>query len=226
MRIVCVSDTHGLHERVEVPEGDVLVHAGDMTGRGEEGAVAAFGAWLRDQPHPHEVVVAGNHDFLCERSGALARELSTGEGVHDLEDEGAEITERRFRGSPWQPRFRDWGFDLDRGPELAARWARIPRETDVLVTHGPPHGVLDRVARGGRAVGCEDLAARLGRLDVSLHVFGYIHEAAGSSVDGAGRVAVNASACTLALRPTNAPLVLDWPDRAHRPVVAASADPR
>lgn len=86
--------------------------------------------------------------------------------------------------------------------------------------------MLDRVAHGGRAMECGDLAARPGRLDVCLRVFGHIHEAAGWSLDGARRVAVNASVCTLALRPTNAPVVIDRPDRAPRPLVAASEDPR
>lgn len=226
MRIVCISDTHGLHDQVVLPEGDVLVHAGDMTGRGEESAVAAFGAWFRRQPHPHKVLVAGNHDFLFERDPARARELVEGDGVHYLEDAGVEILGRRFWGSPWQPWFHDWAFNLERGAPLAERWALIPEGTEVLVTHGPPMGVLDVVARGGRAVGCEALADRMGELDVSLHVFGHIHEATGHVVDPEGRVAVNASTCTLAYRPTNAPVVLDWPAGAPRPALAAPGDAR
>lgn len=218
MRIVCISDTHGLHDWVDVPEGDVLVHAGDMTPRGRRDEVAAFGDWLRGLPHAHKVVIAGNHDFLFESAPDEAAGLIAGEGIHYLLDASVTIGGRVFHGSPWQPWFHGWAFNLERGAPLAMKWAAIPGETDVLVTHGPPHGVLDVVAHGGRSVGCEALTERLRQLDVSLHVFGHIHEAYGVNKEGDGRLAVNASTCTLEYRPSNAPVVVDWPVGAARPL--------
>jgi Icc-related predicted phosphoesterase len=210
MRIVCISDTHGMHGQVEVPEGDVLIHAGDLSSRGTEREVAAFAAWFAEQPHRHKLVIAGNHDFLFEASPGLAGALMDRPGVTYLQDRAVEIEGVRFWGAPWQPWFHDWAFNLARGPELERVWAAIPPETQVLVTHGPPFGVLDVVERNGEHVGCEALRDRMEDLDVGLHVFGHIHEAYGVQKDPAGRLSVNASIATLSYEPTQAPVVIDW----------------
>lgn len=176
LTIVCVSDTHGFHDRTVVPDGDVLVHAGDLTRRGELDDVARFDAWLAGLPHRHKVVICGNHDWCFQRRPVESR----GRLRHAiyLQDESVVIEGLRFYGSPWQPWFLDWAFNLPRGPEIAAKWAMIPDDTDVLVTHGPPFGLLDEARRGGN-VGCADLLARVQQVRPRLHVFGHIHEAAG-----------------------------------------------
>lgn len=203
MRIVCISDTHSLHDRVALPDGDVLVHAGDLSRRGAEADVRAFDAWLARQPHRHKVVIAGNHDFCFERR-ADARTWIT--AAHYLEDSGVELDGVRFWGSPWQPRFFDWAFNLDRGAPLREKWALVPAGTDVLLTHGPPAGILDRCA-DGREVGCADLLAAVRQLRPRLHVFGHIHEAYGRVDDGT--IFVNACMCNLEYQPVQAPIVVD-----------------
>jgi predicted phosphodiesterase len=197
MRIVCLSDTHGRHDRIgPIPDGDVLIHAGDLTGHGSPREVAAFAAWFRALPHPIKVVIAGNHDFLFERDPGAARALMhrPDAGVHYLQDEALVLPNGlKLYGSPWQPRFFDWAFNLDRGAPLAARWALIPDDVDILITHGPPHGLLDRNTRG-EPVGCEALAERLPALRrLKLHVFGHIHEARGVAERG-GVTHINAAA--------------------------------
>ena len=127
--------------------------------------------------------------------------------VHYLQDRGVLIDGVRVWGSPWQPRFFDWAFNLDRGPLLAEKWALIPGDTDILVTHGPPFGTLDLTPRGDR-VGCEALAARLNDLRVRLHVFGHIHHGYGV-VERGQRISVNASICDERYLPVNAPIVVD-----------------
>jgi len=204
MRIVCISDTHALHDRVRVPEGDLLVHAGDLSSRGTEAEIRAFDAWLGRLPHPHKVVIAGNHDFAFERD-AEARRLIT--NATYLQDEEVTLGGLRIWGSPWQPRFFDWAFNLDRGAPLAVKWAKIPAGIDVLVTHGPPMGTLDRTS-GGQLVGCEALEDALARIRPRLHVFGHIHEAAGR-LDRDGTIFVNASTCDLRYRPVHPPIVVD-----------------
>lgn len=190
--IVCVSDTHGRHDRIPVPDGDVLVHAGDLTVDGGVDDVARFDDWLASLPHRQKVVVCGNHDWCFQRRPAEAR-ARLRHAVY-LEDQAAVIDGLRFYGSPWQPWFLDWAFNLPRGPELAAKWALIPGDTDVLVTHGPPAGVLDLTNRGERT-GCTDLRERVRLVCPKLHVFGHIHEAAGADRVG-GTLFVNACCAT------------------------------
>ncbi len=176
MRIVCISDTHGRHEGVDIPDGDLLIHAGDLTMAGREREVADFNAWLGKLRHRHKIVIAGNHDWIFEREPARARRLLT--GCVYLEDSETVVEGIRVYGSPWQPEFCDWAFNLPRGRALKAKWDLIPAGVDILVTHGPPLGRLDLVERGER-VGCADLLAAVERIKPTLHVFGHIHEAAG-----------------------------------------------
>ncbi len=205
MRIVAISDTHGLHDQLEVPAGDVLVHAGDSTGRGGLAEIRDFDAFLGRLPHRHKVVIAGNHDFGFERQPAAARALIR-HAVY-LQDEAFTIDGVRFWGSPWQPWFYDWAFNLERGAEIRAKWDLIPEDTDVLITHGPPLGHGDRNTRG-EEVGCADLLARIREVGPRYHVFGHIHEAYGTTVEGATTY-VNASVCDFRYRPVNPPVVLD-----------------
>lgn len=206
-RLVLLSDTHGHHDALEVPEGDVLVHAGDFCTSGKEKQARAFARWFAAQPHAHKVVIAGNHDRCLELDMALGARLF--EGVTYLLDAEAEVAGLRFYGSPWQPEFLSWAFNLPRGEPLRRVWSKIPPGIDVLVTHGPPFGVLDRTY-DGTWVGCEELRYAIDRAQPRLHVFGHIHEAAGAHAE-AGVLFVNASVCTLAYQPTHPILVADVP---------------
>ena len=196
--LVLVSDTHGRHADVHVPDGDILVHAGDFTRVGKPAEVIAFDLWLAGLPHRHKVVVAGNHDFLFERDPDLARILLR--HATYLQDDAVTLDGITIYGSPWQPWFHDWAFNVERGPKLAAKWARIPAGVDVLVTHGPPAGVLD-LTKNNERVGCADLRERLRAVKPRLHLFGHIHEAAGVEWDD-GTLFVNAS------RPGGGPAVV------------------
>ncbi|MCA9671312.1 MAG: metallophosphatase domain-containing protein [Myxococcales bacterium] len=191
VRLVAISDTHGAHDRVSVPDGDILVHAGDLTGLGELAELHRANDFLAAQPHAHKVVIAGNHDWCFVRQPDQARAALS--AARYLQDEAAEVCGLRFYGSPWQPWFLNWAFNLPRGPQLAARWAAIPDDTDVLITHGPPRGILDRTFAEAHA-GCDALLARVTQIRPLTHIFGHIHEAAGVRVRG-GTTFVNASAC-------------------------------
>ena len=214
-RIVCISDTHDLHDALEVPDGDVLLHAGDFTGNGAPERIEAFDDFLGRLPHAHKVVIAGNHDFLFEREPERARALLR-HAVY-LEDSETSVAGLRIWGSPWQPRFFDWAFNLDRGSALADKWARIPQGIDILMTHGPPFEQGDRTARGER-VGCDDLRLALRRIRPRLHVFGHIHEGHGVT-HADGIIFVNASSCDRRNRPLQPAIVLEWTEGG--PVVIA-----
>jgi predicted phosphohydrolase len=181
-KLVCVSDTHSYHARTVVPDGDILVHAGDITRHGSLEDVESFDAWLGALPHRHKVVICGNHDFCFQEQPAKARAFIT--NAIYLEDSGCEVAGLTFWGSPWQPWFGGWAFNLPRGEDLAKVWAKIPARMDVLITHGPPEGILDTTNRGD-VVGCRDLMDRVRVVKPRLHVFGHIHEAAGlAELDG------------------------------------------
>jgi Icc-related predicted phosphoesterase len=211
MRLVLMSDTHGLHASIpEMPPGDVLVHAGDISLRGSLPEIADFLAWFEAQPHRWKLLVAGNHDFAFERQAELTERMVPSNVVY-LRDSGIVIEGVRFWGSPWQPWFYDWAFNLLRGPEIAAKWALIPEDVQVLITHGPPHGILDAVERPrGKHAGCEALRDRIGALPaLRLHAFGHIHEAYGQVEQDARRY-VNACICDFNYAPVNAPVVVDF----------------
>lgn len=205
MRIVCLSDTHNRQGRFPVPDGDLVVHAGDFSSMGRRNEVERFVDWFSGLPHRHKVFIAGNHDWLFEREPETARSLVG--SVTYLEDSEVVIEGLRIWGSPWQPEFFNWAFNLPRGPALRAKWQRIPTGVDLLLTHGPPLGILDVVPRGD-AVGCEELRAELARIRPRLHVFGHIHHSYGQlEVDGTRYV--NAAICNEAYLPVNPAVVVD-----------------
>ncbi|OAA54610.1 metallophosphoesterase domain-containing protein [Niveomyces insectorum RCEF 264] len=203
--IVCLSDTHNTQPGV-VPDGDILVHAGDLSQYGTYAELAAQIAWLRDLPHAHKIVVAGNHDLLLDRAFVEAhpdRELDgrrhqNKNSAYDLDwgdikylDHGAGdvvVRGRRVRvfGSPWTPRFGSWAFQYDMEPQNGSqntgksgnqKWeGAVPDGTDVVVSHGPPACHLDD---GGK--GCEKLLLELWRSRPALVVCGHIHAGRGTA---------------------------------------------
>ena len=184
LRIVAMADTHLQHDGLVVPDGDILVHAGDMLQHGSLDELARAADFLRALPHPIKIIVAGNHEICLEKLPAEARAML--EGFIYLEDDAVTIDGLVFYGSPWQPKFRIWAFGAARGAELASKWAKIPERVDVLVTHGPPHGFGDRIHWKGqdRHVGCVDLLARVRVVQPRLHLFGHIHQDRGRWIEG------------------------------------------
>lgn len=130
-------------------------------------------------------------------------------GVY-LEDEPYVWEGLTIYGSPWQPRFFNWAFNLPRGQPLREKWDRIPDACDILVTHTPPRFTLDRT-RFGQSVGCEELVKAVERVKPKVHLFGHIHEAYGVRTN-ADIMSINASICTVRYAPTQAPVALDWND--------------
>ena len=209
MKLVCISDTHGLHDELTIPEGDVLIHAGDFSRSGKTKELIEFNAFLLAQPHRHKIVIAGNHDWCFERDRNASEALLSA-AVY-LQDSSVDIEGVQFYGSPWQPRFFDWAFNLDRGEPLKQVWSRIPQNTDVLITHGPPLGIGDEV-KDGYEVGCEDLLNAIERVQPKVHIFGHIHEGYGTYTRAyAQKSTTFINACNLDERyqVVNAPIVIE-----------------
>lgn len=183
MKIVALSDTHGSHREISVPECDVMVFAGDMTNRGEIECVRDFAKWAIEQPARHVVAIAGNHDW-CFYKRNKGRNALEDAGIIYLQDEMCIIDGIKFWGSPWQPEFCNWAFNLPRGEALREKWQMIPEDTDVLITHGPPLGILDDIA-GGPALGDADLLDEVTNIvKPKVHIFGHIHDGYGTQREG------------------------------------------
>ena len=207
-KIVCLSDTHNCHDRIAVPDGDILIHSGDATIHGSIEEIIAFNDWFAKLPHPRKIFVAGNHDRLFETSTQTARTLLDS-SIYYLQDSAIEIENLKIYGSPWQPRFFDWAFNLSRGRELAEKWKLIPSDTDILITHGPPFGILDEVKNqySIENAGCEELLKKIEQIRPQLHVFGHIHSGYGITKNF-GVHFVNASNCDENYLPVNPPLIV------------------
>ena len=229
MRVVCISDTHSRIEtsEIEIPEGDIIIHAGDFSNTGALKQVRKFNDWLGSLPHKHKIVIAGNHELsfdpnyvshmkTFQKSPAKDsnKNLSAEEMQKELsnciylQDSGVELYGIKIYGSPWQPEFGNWGFNLKRGSDILEKWNKIPDDTDILITHGPPLGYGDMCSDGHR-VGCVELlnTVRL-RVQPKYHIYGHIHEGYGVRSDGQITY-INASICNVRGFPINKPFVFD-----------------
>jgi Icc-related predicted phosphoesterase len=203
-RIVAISDTHGMHRQLIVPEGDVLIHAGDLTAYGKLHEVADFNEWIGSLPHKTKIIIAGNHDWCFEGNDRNCRELLS--NCIYLRDESVVVDGIKYYGSPWQPKFNNWAFNLST-KKRAKKWSEIPADTDVLITHGPPFGGMD-LTEDGLPVGCKELSKVVNRIKPKVHVFGHIHECYGQTAYGVTRY-VNASSCNARYQVVNKPLVFE-----------------
>jgi len=223
MRIVAISDTHNRHEGIKrMPEGDVLIHAGDLTGEGIPSEIFDAFAWLAKQPFERVIVIPGNHDFGFQRIPELAGALkSKFPRVELLNDSETMVNGFRVWGSPWQPWFHDWAFNFLPGSvgeqQAQEKWDTIPDDTAILVTHGPAYGILDETVRR-KHVGCTALKARIEKVpNLRLHVCGHIHEAYGAEKHG-DVLYVNACTCDSHYWPSQPPMLIDLDEQGARHV--------
>jgi Icc-related predicted phosphoesterase len=203
--VVCIADTHSMHEKVQIPDGDILIHAGDITNIGSISDLERFAYWMRWLPHKMKVVIAGNHDFCFQSTNAgLARKILEDHDICYLQDSGTTYRGLSIWGSPWVPKSGPWAFGVS-GAKISRYWDAIPENTDILVTHVPPRGILDRALEGENC-GCQYLRPNPAP---RLHVFGHIHEAYGQITLNGNREYINASICTREYKPTNKPIVVE-----------------
>lgn len=214
LTIVAFSDTHGLHAEMDhaIPEGDVLIHAGDFCRGGMMDEVRQFAAWLGKLPHRHKLVTPGNHDRPVEEDEPGCRALFDEQGIQLLIGETTVIEGFQFYGAPFTPTFGNWHFMRARGAEIRAVWEAIPEDADVVITHGPAYGHGDRTipwrADPPRHAGCFELLARLRVIQPNLHIFGHIHEDYGATISDElpSTRFLNVSTCTASYHPENAPM--------------------
>ena len=216
MRLVVTSDCHGHLTSARIPPGDVLILAGDiLANRSNDpdidaafqlNAIRELDDFCGTLSFKQVVLIAGNHDWVFERYRDAHRSLKN---MVYLEDSGTDIDGVKFWGSPHQPWFFDWAFNHPRnGAELERVWSLIPDDTEVLITHGPPFGILDLPFGTGESAGCELLLKRVKEVKPRVHIFGHIHGSYGKEQIN-GTLFVNACLCNEEYDPVNPPHVID-----------------
>lgn len=179
MKIVFISDTHGQHRKLKnLPKADLIIHGGDVSKLGKAHEVEDFIHWFLRLDYAHKIFIAGNHDFYFEDYSPDFIQKKLTSNCHYLCNSGVEIEGVKIWGSPITPTFFNWAFNEDRGKAIEKYWNMIPVDTDILLTHGPVKGMLDRTISDINA-GCEDLLNTVKKVKPKFHLFGHIHEAYG-----------------------------------------------
>lgn len=205
VRLVLLADTHGFHRDIFIPNGDILICAGDFCLYGDIDELDDFNAFLGELPHQYKIVVAGNHDLCLESDPQQS--ISRLTNAIYLQDQAITLLGVKFFGSPWQPEFQNRAFNLPPGEALRQKWELIPKDTDVLITHGPPFGYGDITVDTHHA-GDQELVDAIKRIKPKLNVFGHIHEGYGS-YKLRKTTLINASICDGLYRPVNSAVLTE-----------------
>lgn len=227
MRIIVISDTHGRHNNmtyhvenfIDKNQDTYLIHAGDISNVGEETDVTKFVHWFQNlKGFSSKIFIAGNHDLSFENKEPWLHHLINDENLSQsdcyyLEDSFMTITDPEFStpikiyGSPWQPRFFDWAFNVDRD-KIHVYWEKIPEDTSILITHGPVNGMVDKVINRSEHLGCKSLYEHILRVKPKIHICGHIHSGNGA-IETNDTVFINASICTEQYKPIQKPIIVD-----------------
>lgn len=232
MKIVAISDTHNRHNKLVIPPCDILIHCGDWTSMGYKSEVEDFAKWINKQEAGYIIVVPGNHEKYLEDNlpDSLEWFVDHCPTAHLLIDESIEIEGIKIHGSPVSPWFHDWAWNRSsnqingysvRGKDffplpIKPHWDKIPDDVNILITHGPPYGILDETTyangdpRPGH-LGCVELMNRIKELkDLDLHFFGHIHAPGGTEKHIDGVSYYNAAICDESYFPGNKITEVDY----------------
>ena len=206
MEIYAISDTHSMHEKIQLPDnfkGDIIIHAGDACGWGDMNEIKKFFEWFRNLDFKYKIYTPGNHDKICETYTDLIKKIAKDMGIIFLCQELVEVESLKIFGYPYTPRFGYWSFMKPRGSSEAQRLVQqIPEDIDILVSHGPPRWILDFC---GTYVGCDILRDEIfNRIKPKACVFGHIHESFGKE-EIEGIKFYNVSICDGGYKPTRKP---------------------
>lgn len=208
MRIIFISDTHSQHRLLTaMPEGDIIIHGGDLTMRGSTEEADDFIDWFASLKYSHKIFIAGNHDFCFEEVIVDDIKRILPNNIHYLYNSGIEIDGIKIYGSPITPTFHNLAFNRERGENMKCYWGEIPMGTNIVVTHGPPLGIRDRTANGTN-IGCENLLSRIKEVKPKYHLFGHAHEDYGE-FEGENTKFINGSILDERYNSVNRPIVID-----------------
>lgn len=177
-----------MHDQIDrIPNGDIIIHAGDCTSNGHSTQIEEFLRWYGSLNFKKKIMIAGNHDWCFERGDKKYENMCKKLGITYLQDSGCTYKGIKFWGSPVSPEFNNWAFNRSRTlaqsmSEKAQRnkhayignhWDKIPEDIDILITHTPPSGIMD--SDGTYPLGCHLLYHKVQYVKPLLHVFGHIH---------------------------------------------------
>lgn len=221
MKLVFISDTHRWHRSLDMPEGDILFHTGDFTDWGSFTDIRDFGDWLRGLPYKHKVVIAGNHDVKFETVPEMCKScLLQKKNIHYLENQTIELEGLKIFGSPYTPKFGgafQLGYLSGEFADYKFWKSQIPDKVDILLTHGPPFGILDEINRTvyhdyteKENCGSQGLLKRVLEVKPKIHAFGHIHESYGMIKQRYGITFINAAMLNWRTNNLNKPVVIEW----------------
>ena len=219
MKITFISDTHTQHKKIELPGGDILIFSGDFMGSGYRVYEAqSFLKWFSEQPYKYKIFIAGNHDRYCEINPEIFETLVDDyveQNVIYLKDDLIEIEGLKIYGTPWQPYFCNWAFNIPESDRLISLYQNIPEDLDILITHCPPYNILDKshdYRNGEEPLGSKELEivlSELGKHRPKIHCFGHIHGDGGNTLTD-GTCYINASVCDENYNPINKIVTIDY----------------
>jgi calcineurin-like phosphoesterase family protein len=218
-RIIHISDTHSHHRKLNMPHGNILICSGDITRVGSLEDIFDFAKWVKELPYANKICIYGNHELGHSKPGPKRQkglEMLKEAGIIYLENSGVIINDWNIWGSPITPEFHSWEWNAERGPQIRKYWDMIPDNTNILICHGMPYGILDAVPRYNdyagafyENVGCKDLLNRINELKhLKLFCGGHLHPGHGQ-LELNGVKFVNASFCQDGHKGFNSPIVID-----------------
>ena len=226
--ISCISDSHNLHQQLNkwlqldiFKDVDTIIHAGDISGLGREWEVRDFLKWFSKLNFQNKIFIAGNHDWLFEKEPFISKEiLKEYPNIIYLQDQSIIIDGLKIYGSPWQPAFCNWAFNLSSREKLEACWNQIPSDTDILITHGPPLGILD-LNKKMKQCGDIDLLNRIWQIKPIVHCFGHIHREFldSKTFSNYETCFINSSSCNEAYNIVNKPILIEVDLETKRPKI-------
>lgn len=211
-KLCFISDTHGRHEQVKVPKCDLLIHCGDFSNMGYLHECESFLSWFSGCPAREKIFIAGNHDKSYQEEPWIKEQtLNQWPEIHYLENSGINLFGLNIWGSPYSLAFYDWAFQIRRDNEYAtAFWSQIPKDTNILITHGQPYGVHDTSVYEGpnKHLGDSWLLARIEEVKPEIYCGGHFHQNWGKQkIDNI--TYINATSCDENLKAVNKPIVME-----------------